>query len=114
MEAAVTRYYTQNDSWPRDRPPGREPPELGPYLEGKLNWGRRRGRRGFDIQYEWENWLRKNGRPRRPRTGVAIGFSVRTKNDQMLAMIQKVWGRPVYTTRTRLTFVIVPAGRQLR
>ena len=108
VEAAVTRYSSQSNDWPRDGSLGREPPELTPYLEGKIDWGRR-DRRSQAIQYEWENWLRPNGQPRRAKTGVAIGFSVRTLDDKMLAKIQEIWDRPVYTTRDRLTFIIVPA-----
>jgi hypothetical protein len=63
------------------------------------------------IQYDWDNWLNRKGLPRKPRTGVAIGFSVRTRDRELLAMIKDVWDRDAYSTRDRVTFIIEPAFR---
>jgi hypothetical protein len=63
------------------------------------------------IQYEWDNWINRKGLPRKPRTGVAIGFSVRTRDREMLAMIKNVWEGKSYSTRDGLTFIIEPVVR---
>ncbi len=110
VETAVTNYYTNNGTWPRDRVPGREPPELASYIDGKLDWGEK-GRRSMAIQYDWDNWINKNGEPRKPKTGVVIGFSVRTRDQALLAMIRQVWDREAYSTKDRVTFIIEPVIR---
>ena len=110
VESVVTTYYSQSGVWPRDRAPGVVPPELAAAIGGRLDWGQK-GRRSMAIQYEWDNWINKNGNPLKPKTGVAVGFSVRTRDREMLAMIRNVWDRESYATRDRVTFIIEPVAR---
>ena len=63
------------------------------------------------IQYDWDHWINRKGKARKPRTGVAVGFSVRTRDREMLAMIKEVWDRETYSTRDRVTFIIEPVVR---
>lgn len=110
VESVVTTYYSQSGVWPRDRPAGVIPPELAREIGDRLDWGIK-GRRSMAIQYEWDNWLNRKGLPRKPRTGVAVGFSVRTRDREMLSMIQEVWDRDSFSTRDRVTFIIEPVVR---
>jgi len=87
-------YYNQDREWPEDRGAGREPPELSQYLQGRVRWDQ------GDVRYDWRNWVRDDGRPKNnaKRSGVAVGFSVRTKDEKLLAMIENVWGNPLNKT----------------
>jgi len=87
-------YHNQNGEWPRDRGAGREPPELSSYLHGRVRWNQ------GDVRYDWQNWLGADGQPKNKakRSGVAVGFSVRAKDKELLAMLERVWGNPLNKT----------------
>ena len=87
-------FYNQSGRWPRDRGPGREPRELRSYLNGQVRWNQ------GDVRYDWQNWLRNDGRPKGKarRSGIAVGFSVRTRDKELLAMLENVWGNPLNKT----------------
>ena len=87
-------YYNQNRKWPRDRGAGREPPELSSYLGGRVRWNQ------GDVRYDWQNWVRNDGLPKNQarRSGVTVGFSVRTKDKKLLVMLENVWGNPLNKT----------------
>lgn len=107
---AVYQHYTNTGKWPRERGRHREPPELEEILEGKLRWVHPE----LGIEYDWDNWVRRNGTFKRPQTGVAYGFSVviprnRKRFDHVFDDIQKIYDGPlVRVGRKRLTFVIDP------
>ena len=87
-------YYNQNHVWPPDRGAGREPPEFSSYLQGRVRWNQ------DDVRYDWQNWVKKDGQPnnKAKRSGVTVGFSVRTKDKKLLAMLENVWGNPLNST----------------
>jgi len=103
LHQAVYEYYGDHGEFPRNRGRGREPLELRPYLGQKIRWQQ------GDLAYQWENWVRKDGTPKRRKTGVLYGFSVFTDDESLMSAIEKVYTGP--TTRigkNRITFVIEP------
>jgi prepilin-type N-terminal cleavage/methylation domain-containing protein len=105
VRQAAMQYYADNGTMPRDRRPGREPRELKPYLEHRILW--KNPIPGTD--YDWENWVRKNGKPKHPWTGVLYGFSVTTRDMDLVHAIEKVYDGPFhYTLGRNYTFVIIP------
>lgn len=102
VRQAALQYYNDTGDWPRDRGAGAAPRELAPYLEGKIDWNR------SNYRYDWEGWVRANGKPKRPGTGILIGFSVRSSDRALLWMIENTWGSELPKPRGRrsVTFVI--------
>lgn len=105
VEQAAIEFHRDQGKCPRDAKRGRLPKDLRDYLVGKIVWSDPiRG-----LEYEWEYWIKKNGKPKKKKTGIAVGFSVRTKDRDLLAMIDKVYDGPFkLTSRKRGTFVIEP------
>ncbi len=102
-------YHTDTGVFPRDRGFGVAPPEMNSYLEGRMRWNQSQA----GIWYDWENWVRNNGKPRRPNTGVARGFSVRldTNKHRMKTLIPMLYPEANLVIRGRkVIFVIEPAG----
>jgi prepilin-type N-terminal cleavage/methylation domain-containing protein len=99
---AASQYYHDHREWPKEAPSGNEPKELTPYLEGRINW-----KRGT-YRYDWETWVNPKGKPTKIKSGILIGFTVRSNDEALLWMIENVWGREVAKPRGRgsVTFVI--------
>lgn len=99
VEDAAIRYFIDHNEFPRDRRRGRMPPELEPYLEGRVQW------RHPDYEYDWENWSRR--RRGRGRAGILVGFTVFSRNERLLTTLDKVYDGPyLYVRRRRRTFPI--------
>ena len=102
-------YHTDTGEFPRDRGFGTAPPEMADYLKGRLQWNQS----DAGIWYDWENWVNRRGKPRRPNTGVARGFSVRLSNRRhhMRTLIPMLYPEDQLVLRGRkVIFVIEPAG----
>lgn len=103
IRQAVHEHYRDHGAFPPDYTRGNAPSELSPYLEAKVSWQ-------FDnVKYDWENWVRRNGKPKHKRTGVLYGLSVVTADKELIQAIEKVYPGP--TTRiwnNRVTFIIEP------
>ena len=105
VRRAAFEYYRDHGKYPRDYYPGKEPPELAPYLKGRVKW--RYPVR--DVLYDWENWVRRNGKPKHRWTRVLYGFSITTRNHELVDAIKKVYDGPFhYTLGANYTFVIDP------
>jgi len=105
IRKAVIEYQRDNSVYPRDRNYANAERELGPYLEGRFKWDRP----NLGIRYDWENWVRANGKPKHRRTGVLYGVSVRTENTDLMEAIPEVYdGEFKLTLANRYTFVIEP------
>ncbi len=105
IRQAVVEYQRDNSVYPRDRNYDRAERELGPYLEGRVEWNRPE----LGIRYDWENWVRKNGKPKHKKTGVLYGISVRTENTDLMEAISTIYdGEFKLTLRDRYTFVLEP------
>lgn len=105
VRRAAFEYYRDHGAWPRDYSPGREPRELKPYLKGKINW--KNPVPGAGVLYDWENWVRRNGKPKHKWTKVLYGLSLTTRNKELVDMIPTVYDGPFhYTLGRNYTFVI--------
>jgi len=111
VQRAVLQYYADHSVFPRDRGTGREPKELQPYLKHAIAW--RNPLPGVD--YDWENWARKNGKPKHRRTGVLYGFSIKTRDQDLVRAIEEVYdGEFHHTLGRKYTFVIEPTASKRR
>lgn len=105
VRRALIEYYRDNNTYPRDYYPGREPPELKPYLQGKVHWKNAIG--GAGVLYDWENWVLPDGRDKHHWTGVRYGLSLTTRNRDLINMISRVYRGPFhYTLGRNYTFVM--------
>lgn len=105
----VLEYHMDTGEFPRDRRWGVAPAELADYLKGRMQWDQSEA----GIWYDWENWVNKKGKPRRPSTGVARGFSVLLddRKHRMMTLIPRLYPEDSLVIRGRkLIFVIEPAG----
>lgn len=103
IRQAVFEYHRDNGFYPRDRNKWRADRELGAYLDDRVDWTRD----DLSVEYDWENWIRTNGRPKHKRTGVAYGISVRTENTALTEAINEIYdGEFKRTLRNRYTVVM--------
>ncbi len=111
VRRAAFEYYRDHGSYPRDYYPGKEPSELKPYLKGTVAW--RYPVKG--VLYDWENWVRRDGKPKHRWTKVLYGFSVTTRDRELIDAIRKVYDGPFhYTLGRNYTFVIDPVPPSVR
>jgi prepilin-type N-terminal cleavage/methylation domain-containing protein len=97
------QYYADHSFYPPDQGPGVEPPELSPYLQGRLVWTHE------DYQYDWELWVDDAGDPSEPATGVIVGFSIVTTDPALTDAVHKLYkGTVLDTLPNHTTFVIEP------
>jgi prepilin-type N-terminal cleavage/methylation domain-containing protein len=103
LRLAVHQHYADNNFYPPDEGPGIEPPELAPYLQGRLIWTHE------DYQYDWELWVDSSGNPTQPASGVIVGFSISTTDPALAAALHKMYkGIILDTIPNHTTFVIEP------
>lgn len=105
IESAAHEYYADNNRWPGDQGPGREPPELKDDLRGKVRWNNVK----MGYQLDWDNWVLPNGKPKHPSTGVLVGISITTKRKDLIATLQRISPKPFrYTLNNNYTYIIEP------
>jgi prepilin-type N-terminal cleavage/methylation domain-containing protein len=105
VRRAVSEYAVDKGEYPSDYWPGSMPPDLGPYLGNSVRWHRE----DLDVRYDWDNWVRWDGEPKHPATGVLHGFSLITQNDTLIKNIQRYYDGDFRNTLGRnYTFVITP------
>ena len=110
VEQAVIEYYRDEGELPRNRGVRREPRELRPYLDGRVDWNKAR------YKLDWENW---SGRRRARRYGMNAGLAIRTPDTELLGMIQQVYDGPLVRCNSSrrwgqcYAFVIDPNGNPL-
>jgi prepilin-type N-terminal cleavage/methylation domain-containing protein len=88
---AATEYFVQHDSWPAEASAGTVPPELRSALRDSVNWDGR-------IPYDWDNLIGPGNQLTQPESGVRVGFSVRTRDPEILQMIRDTHAAPVAET----------------
>ena len=81
VRVAALDYNLRTGRWPAERGAGEMPPELSDALAGQVAWN---GRAPLD----WENLVGPDGEATQPESGVRIGLSVRTRDPQMLQLLQ--------------------------
>ncbi len=105
VQRAALQFYADHARFPRDYYPGQEPPDLKPYLRQAVVW--RNPLPG--VNYDWENWVRDDGQPKHPWTHVLYGFSITTRDMDLVRTIEEVYDGPFhYTLGWNYTFVIEP------
>jgi prepilin-type N-terminal cleavage/methylation domain-containing protein len=103
VRAMVHVHYADHSFYPAELGPGTEPPELQPYLDGRLEWNHE------DYQYDWELWVDDAGNPTQPSTGVLVGFSIVTTDPELAAAVRRLYkGIIIDTIPNHTTFVIEP------
>jgi prepilin-type N-terminal cleavage/methylation domain-containing protein len=103
VRSVVHQNYADHSSYPADRGPGVEPPELTPYIQGRLIWTHE------DYQYDWELWVDGSGNPTQAATGVLVGFSIVTTDPALADAVHKIYkGTIIDTIPNHTTFVIEP------
>lgn len=96
-------YFAETGEFPKDVNRGIEPPELTHALKGKVKWVNT----SLGVKYDWENWMRSDGRPKHRETGVAYGLSVVVTDPLVLEDIRHIYDGPFHQSRRdRRTFVI--------
>jgi len=103
VQQAAHEHYRDYGVFPGEYNRGREPEELEPYLKDKVHW------QWDDLKYDWEYWITKSGKPKHKKTGVRIGFSVVTDDEELIQAIERVYTGPTSRFwKNRITFVIEP------
>ena len=103
VRTMASQYNADHSAYPPDTGPGVEPPELTPYLQGRLVWTHE------DYQYDWELWVDGAGNPTNPSTGVIVGFSIVTSDPALAAAVHRIFkGTLLDTIPNHTTFVIEP------
>ncbi|HEX6852812.1 MAG TPA: prepilin-type N-terminal cleavage/methylation domain-containing protein [Candidatus Polarisedimenticolaceae bacterium] len=103
IKVAAFQYYTDHGRFPRDVDGGRPPEGLETYLGGRVRWVM------SDYSYDWDLWIRPDGDPAHPATGVLIGVSFLTENPKLRASVLRVYRGPILQTLSQsTTFVIEP------
>lgn len=103
VQHAALEFFLDHNRFPPDRQPCEEPVELQHYIGSTLLWRPA----GEQFCYDWENWVRPDGTPMHPQTGILIGFSVVTQDIRLVAAIRKSSGLEVRrTVGNNYTFVI--------
>lgn len=103
IKVAAFQYYTDNGVFPRDVDAGRAPDGLEVYLGNRIRWVQR------DYSYDWDLWIRPNGDPAHPATGVLIGVSFLTEDVKLREAVLRTYRGPILQTlATSTTFVIEP------
>ncbi len=103
ISTMVHQHYADHSFYPLDEGPGVEPPELTPYLQGRLVWTHE------DYVYDWELWEDGSGNPTEPSTGVLVGFSIVTNDPDLAAAVHRIYkGTLLDTIPNHTTFVIEP------
>ena len=106
LRHAVHEYYVDTGEYPRDRAAGRVPPELEPYLDGRLSFDWRSG-----YRYDWENLMRDDGPlARAGRIGTLRGFSVRAnvRHHPILLAIARHYDGELSVKPKYVTFIMEP------
>lgn len=105
IHQAAQQHYRDLGSYPEDGAAGEKPADLDEYLQGAIRWVHS----GPDYTYDWEYWVKENGEPEKPASGVLVGLSVHTGDAEILARISAVYDGPfLMTGPERGTFVIEP------
>ena len=103
VRTMVHQHYVDHSFFPPELGPGTEPPELGPYLGGRISWVH------ADYSYDWELWVDDAGNPTEPSTGVLVGFSIVTTDPDLALWLKKIYkGVIIDTIPNHTTFVIEP------
>ncbi len=102
IKIAAYNYFAEHNEWPADVYPGIAPPELQDYLPPNFSFT------GTDYELDWEYWILPDGTPKHPGTGVLIGISVTTENEELANAVMQLLGANTahYTLGDNYTFII--------
>ena len=102
VRTAVSDYYLTNREWPASATAGVVPSGLEDYLGDKVNWSE-------PYLYDYDYFADADGNPTQPETGVLVGFSIRSGDAKLLALIAASdVGPTTQTWGNGVTFVIQP------
>lgn len=100
VREAALAYREEHGAWPEEEPGGRLPPDLGARLQGEVRF-----RRG-EVVYDWENWIREDGSLRYPDRGVSVGLSLRSDDERLIRLVERVYGTSLPRRGGGVTFPI--------
>lgn len=106
IRLAAYTYHTDTLEWPPDVNRGIVPAELVPYLGEGFSFTR------DDYVLDWDNWTLPDGSPSRPETGVLVGISLTTADEQLGAAFVNLLRRGTAhaTIDEHYTLVVVAAN----
>ena len=105
VQRTATEYFVKNGRWPAEAGAGTEPPELRTALTHSVRWDGR-------FPYDWDNLIGADNRSSQPESGVRVGFSVRTRDEEVLRLIRDSSVAPFAETwGWGITFVIEGVNR---
>ncbi|MDX1674330.1 MAG: hypothetical protein R3314_05940 [Longimicrobiales bacterium] len=106
VRLAAYEYNVDTNAWPADQNPGEVPPELVPYLSPEFTFDR------DHYRLDWENWVMPDGTPKHPDTGVLLGVSITTEDEQLGGALEKLVGSEAahWTLADNYTFIIASAN----
>ena len=102
VRVAVLNYHADHLTWPDDTYAGQVPAGLAEYLPDGFGFNRS----GYQI--DWENWVLPNGLPQNPASGVLLGISVVTDDEELGQAVVDVLGNAMasYSLGNTYTFVV--------
>lgn len=101
VRLAVLDYRFEHQQWPEDAYVGQLPTGLAYFLPADFTFI------GAGYRLDWENWVLPSGLPEHPETGVLLGVSLVTEDDELgYAVVEFLGGTMAhYRLGTSYTFV---------
>src|SRR5262245_25086452 len=88
VRRAATEYFIKDSRWPAEAGAGTEPAELQEGLARSVRWDGR-------YPYDWENLIGPDNQSLQPESGVRVGFSLRTRDEEIIQLIRESQVAPV-------------------
>lgn len=77
IKVAAYNYFLDNAGWPADVNRGETPPELASLLPNDFSFDQ------GEYMLDWDNWTLPDGTPSNPDTGVQVGISLVTTDEDL-------------------------------
>ena len=77
IRVAAYNYFLENEGWPEDVSRGIVPAELVDYLPADFTFDR------GEYLLDWDHWVMPDGTPSNPDTGILVGISLVTDNEEL-------------------------------
>ncbi len=77
IKVAAYNYFLESEGWPEDVDRGTVPPELVDRLPADFTFDR------GDYLLDWDHWALPDGTPTEPGTGVLVGISLVTDDEDL-------------------------------
>lgn len=103
VRVAAFEYNADTHVWPADVGPGVTPPELEPHLGSGFDFQRQ------GYQLDWENWMLPGGLPEHPGTGVLVGVSLVTTDQDLGLEVLNLLGEraATFTMADHYTYIFI-------